>query len=489
MPDGSLFSIDAAPVVLRDYQSDLLAKGRVGGCLYLPTGGGKTEIGISMCQELLDQGKSVVWLANRIDLIEQTSRRFLKAGLDHGVIQANHIRTASWKPLQIASIQTITRRKMQPSCSAIIIDEAHGAVSPTFKSFLAANPRATLYGLTATPFSKGLGKVFSALHVGVTVSDLTEKGWLVPARFYAPDRPDLSDVSIVAGEYHEGQLAEAVDKVKLVGNIVDEWIARANNGRTLVFATSIKHSEHIRDQFLFRGIACEHIDAYTEADDRITILDRLRSGQTRVVTNCSVLAEGFDLPDLECMVLARPTRSLIRYLQMVGRVLRPAPGKESALVLDHSSTVENLGFPTDDLHLVLDMGSKKVKPAPKPKLHTCPKCKAVSQRKPNPCKACGFTPAIAPIEIDAREGSLRELKREVPPIETRQRYYSALVSICTSKGYAQGWVAHKYKEKFGYWPQRDLRWEAGPPLEEVNNSLLAARIRWAKSQGAQKRYG
>jgi len=346
-----------------------------------------------------------------------------------------------------------------------------------------------LWGLTATPFSKGLGKVFQRLVWGVTVSDLTDRGWLVPARFYAPDRPDLSGVDTVAGDYHEGQLAEAVDKAVLVGNIVTEWLARGNNGRTICFATNIEHSKHIVAQFLFRGIAAEHIDCYTSDADRKLILDRLRAGTTRVVCNCAVLAEGFDLPDLMVMILARPTKSLIRYLQMVGRVLRPAEGKANALVLDHSSTVECLGFPTDDLPLKLDMGIARAAAAAKPKLHTCPSCKAVSRRKPNPCAACGYEVPIPPWDINQREGTLHEMKRVVPAYAERQRYYSGLVKICTDRGYARGWVGHQYKNKYGVWPQSDLAWVEMPPSKEVQNDLLAARIRWAKTKQKEKQYG
>jgi DNA repair protein RadD len=480
-------------VTLRDYQHDLLSAGTEGldkkTCMYLPTGGGKTEIGIVLCEKLLGLGDSVVWIANRIELIQQTSDRFLNAGIDHGVVQARHKRTDSSKPMQICSIQTLAHRKLRPVCTAIVIDEAHGAIAESYKNYLDDNPGVPVWGLTATPFSRGLGKVFNRLVHTVTVSDLTEKGWLVPAKFYAPDRPDLTGVKIVAGDYHEGQLGTAMDKVKLVGNIVDEWLARAQNGRTIVFATSIDHSKHICAQFQFRGIAAEHIDCFTSDKERTEILDRLRAGTTRVVTNCSVLAEGFDLPDLECMVLARPTQSLIRYLQMVGRVLRPAPGKEAALVLDHSSTVENLGFPTDPLPLTLDMGLKKVKLKAPPKLHTCPQCKAVSRRKPNPCVACGYQPPVQKtFDINQREGTLHEMVRVVPPFDERQRYYSSLIKICLDKGYNNGWVAHKYKEKYGLWPQRDMKWYPAEPTPEVENDLLAARIRWARSQQAQKRY-
>jgi DNA repair protein RadD len=480
-------------VTLRPYQRELLNHATDDGapktCIYLPTGGGKTEMGIKLSESLLNMGDSVVWIANRIELIDQTSNRFLAAGIDHGVIQANHPRTATWKQMQVCSIQTLARRKLHPLCSAVIIDEAHGAIAPSYRNFLALNPTVPVWGLTATPFSKGLGKVFDRLVHTVTVSDLTEQGWLVPAKFYAPDRPDLSAVRTVAGDYHEGQLGTAMDKAKLVGNIVDEWLQRAGGGRTICFATNIDHSKHIAAQFQFRGIPAEHIDCFTPDADRKLILDRLRAGTTKVVSNCAVLAEGFDLPDLECMILARPTQSLIRYLQMVGRVLRPAEGKAAALVLDHSNTVESLGFPTDALPLTLDDGLKKVKKVAPPKLHICPKCKAVSRRKPNPCNACGYAPPKPLFDINQREGELRELIRVEVPFDERQRYYAGLIKICLERGYSHGWVAHQYRNRYGLWPQRDMKWYAAEPPLEVLNDLMAAKLRWAKAKAAEARYG
>ena len=488
MPDDSPPS--HANIVLRDYQVSTLNAAvkataihdRV--CIYGPTGSGKTEQGMRLVQKLVQHGKRVMWTVNRIELINQTSRRFLDHGIDHGVVQAQHERTDISKPVQIASIQTLRRRGLIPSFDVLIIDEAHGAISDSYRAFMAANPVKT-FGLTATPFSRGLGKVFQTLIHEVTVADLTEQGWLVPAKFFAPDRVDLSSVKIVAGDYEEGGLERAVNQKILVGNLVDEWLQRAGNARTVVFATSILHSKHITDQFRFRGVAAEHIDCNTPDDDRKAILGRLRDGTTRVVSNCAVLAEGFDLPDLECIVLARPTQSLIRYLQMVGRALRPAEGKTHALILDHSNTVESLGFPTDELPLILDDGKKRKTPVPKDKLHTCPKCKAVSQRPPNPCNECGYRKPQATLNIDQREGTLREIKRTPQPIDVRQEWYSGLVTLCNRHSYNPGWVANQYRQKFGMWP-RNMNWVAGPPPRGLISEIAAARSAWFRAKQARE---
>jgi DNA repair protein RadD len=158
--------------------------------------------------------------------------------------------------------------------------------------------------------------------------DLIQRGWLVDCRIYAPSKPDLSKVRIIAGDYDEKQLALAVDRPKLIADIVETWMKLAQDKRTIVFATNIDHSKHIVTEFCAAGVVAEHIDAYTPAEEREAILNRLALGtDADVISNVALLAEGFDLPALECMVLARPTKSKTRWLQMIGRILRPAPGK------------------------------------------------------------------------------------------------------------------------------------------------------------------
>jgi superfamily II DNA or RNA helicase len=490
MPDGESPAI--RKIVLRPYQWTLMRAAYEASrthrrvCIYGPTGSGKTEQGMYLVQQLLKRGQRVTWCVNRIDLIQQTSDRFLEHGLSHGVLQAKHERTDPYEPTQIASIQTINRRKFNPGLDVIIIDEAHGAIAPMYRKFLTDNP-VQVYGLTATPFSRGLGKVFDTLVHTETVTSLTDGGWLVPARYFAPDRPDLSKVHTLAGDWNELELESAVNRVPLVANLCDEWMKRANGGRTIVFATSIAHSKHICEQFNFRRIPTEHIDCNTKPQDRIDILDRLRSGQTKVVTNCAVLAEGFNLPALDCIVLARPTQSLTRYVQMAGRALRPAPGKSHALILDHSDTVERLGFLTDPMPLKLDMGEPKKKTDPKLRMYLCPKCKAVTRYKPTVC-VCGYTVTPPPFSLEQQEGTLHELKREVRSHAGRQLYYSGLISICLAKQYKPGWAGWAYKQKFGRFPEKDLHWFATAPTSEVKNDVLAARIRRIKAREKQRKY-
>lgn len=230
-----------------------------------------------------------------------------------------------------------------------------------------------------------------------------------------------------------------------------------------------------------------HLDCYMSDDTRTDIIERFERGEFTVLSSVSLLVEGFDVPDTTCMILARPTKSLTRFLQMVGRVLRPAPGKTTALLLDHSGSVERIGHPFDDLPLALDDGTpnksgrqEREKPAPKP----CPSCKFVRPIGTHQCLKCGFAPERQN-DIEVAPGELRKLKRKKPAApNAKQHVYSQLVHIAQNRGYADGWVSHKYREIFGVWPRGMNRVEAAPK-PELLGWLKSRQIAFAKAHGGR----
>src|SRR6516162_8899478 len=186
--------------------------------------------------------------------------------------------------------------------------------------------------------------MFEIIVEGPPVAELIKAGYLVPTRVYAPYRPDLSGVRVERGDYVENQLAERMDKQQLVGDIATHWLRLAKRRPTVAFATSVGHSVHLRNQFRASGVLAEHIDGSTPVEERDRTLARLAAGTVEVVCNYMVLTEGWDQPKVSCLVLARPTKHMGLYRQMVGRVLRPAPGKADALILDHAGAVFEHGF-------------------------------------------------------------------------------------------------------------------------------------------------
>ena len=488
---------------LRPYQSaavqalrNTLALGYRRIILSSPTGSGKTEMGFEVIRGAQAKGKKVAFLANRLHLVDQTCRRLTQAGFEYGIIQGANTQ-GPWHSILVCSIQSVASRGL-PDVDLLVIDEAHAcAGTKAYRDVMAGKP---CIGLTATPYSKGLGKhydelggaLFERVVIAARIEDLIRDGYLVSADIWAPSEPDLTGVHVVAGDYNEKELGEAVDKAGLIGDIVSHWFKLANNTPTVVFATNIAHSKHIVEQFQAAGVTAEHIDCYTSDTDRQAILARVASRETMIISNVGILAEGWDFPACKTLILARPTKSLIRYLQMAGRVLRPFPGKEKAVILDHSGVVRRLGFPWDYFGQHLDDGKPKEtkasegeKPVALPKV--CPQCKWLKPPKTPKCPFCGFE-ASRPNEIECEDGELVPLtkKTKSPAIKTlegigRTKVYHMLLSIAHERKYKEGWAAMKYKDAFGCWPN-GIPKEIETPDPAVLSWEHSQRIQWAKSK-------
>jgi superfamily II DNA or RNA helicase len=466
--------------------------------LYSPTGSGKTEIAIALILLASMRGSRVVFLCNRIHLVEQASRRFRRAGIQHGIIQGENT-ARTYEKVIIASIQTVARRGMPDGVDLLIIDEAHAcAGSSDYRKIMEA-VKCPVIGLTATPFSRGLGKhydelggpLFERMVIAATIPELIADGYLVDVDVYAPSEPDMTGIKQSRNafgdmDYTDADVGRATDKPELIGDIVTHWLKLAKDTPTVCFASNIAHSKHIVECFVAAGVAARHIDAYTDADERQAVFRQFESGEITIISNVGILCEGWDSPACRTMILARPTRSLIRYIQMAGRVLRPHASKVRALILDHSGTVARLGFPTDDFPLELDDGTPKQATdggereaaLPKP----CPSCSFM--KTVHACPVCGFAPEKkSGVTVHAGDLVLLEKRSKLPKMD-KQEFYSQLVAVALGHGYKPGWISHKYREYFGVWP-RGLRDFAMEPTKEVTDFLKHLQIRHAKSKGGK----
>jgi superfamily II DNA or RNA helicase len=504
-PPCQVGSILANALTLRPYQAaavqnlrSSLAGGVVRQMLCSPTGSGKTEIGMALVKGAIAKHKRVAFLCNRVHLVEQTSRRFLRSGIKHGIIQgANTTRT--YENVLVASIQTVARRDL-PDVDLLIIDEAHTvAGSKDYRNVIAMAKGVPVIGLSATPYAKGLGKhydelggaLFEQMIVAATIPELIADGFLVDCDVYAPSEPDMTGIKQSRNafgeiDYSDADVGRATDKPELIGDIVTHWLKLASGTPTVCFASNIPHSKHIVEQFLAAGVAAEHIDCYTDEDERKAILQRIETGETLIISNVGILCEGWDFPACKTLILARPTRSLIRYIQMAGRVLRPHESKERALILDHSGMVTRLGFPTDEFPLELDDGKPKSASAPapreKPLPKACPKCNYL--KTVHTCPVCGFaTEKQSAVEVQDGDLVLLDKRKTKATKMDKQAFYSQLLAIASTKGYREGWISHKYREYFGVWP-KGLEDVATEPTEEVRNFLKHLQIRHAKAGGA-----
>lgn len=496
-------------LTLRPYQAAAIQSLRLclaGGVrrqmLYSPTGSGKTEVGMAIIKGAIAKGKRVVFLCNRIHLVGQASKRFHRAGIQHGIIQGENTRHIDSQVI-VASIQTVANRGM-PDCDLIVIDEAHAvAGSEKFRDVIIERNNVPVIGLSATPFAKGLGKhyaelggaLFEQMTIATSIQQLIDEGFLVDCDIYAPSEPDMTGIKQSRNAFGEmdwsdADIGRAVDKPALIGDIVTHWFKLSYGLPTVCFASSIAHSKHIVESFRASGVAAEHIDYKTTDEERAAILARIESGETTLISNVGILTEGWDFPACRTLILARPTKSLIRYVQMIGRVLRPHESKDRALVLDHSGTVQILGFPTDDLPMELDDGKPRSAEKQKPKEALPKKCANCHHMKPprTPiCPKCGFQSTHRE-EVETEEGDLVLMSKSKvkATIADKQRMYSELLAIKIARGYSDGWLSHKYRAKFGVWP-RGMVHCAAEPSRETLDWVKSQQIRFAKSREKEMR--
>jgi DNA repair protein RadD len=483
---------------LRPYQSNAiaqidaaLAQGHKSPLVVAPTGSGKTVIAGDLIRREADAGKRVLFLAPRRELIQQASRKLDDVGVPHGIILAGDKRQNLYCSVQVASIDTLRARQHKLEMldpHIVVVDEAHLYVTEIRQKLLNRwdVPR---IGLTATPCRKdgrGLGEIFDSMIQVATVAELTEQGHLVPARYFSIAEPDLSRVSTVAGDYHNAELAGAM--LQLVADVPRTWLERAGGRRTAVFAVNVAHSVALRAEFSALGISAEHVDGGTPTIEREAIFRRFASGETQVLCNCQIASIGFDLPALDCIQLARPTKSLGMYLQMLGRGLRPSPGKTDCLVLDHSGAVHRHGFAHDERFWTLeghaDMArTKAVRERSEGKEITCPECTAVYTGG-RQCPECGHYIKPRGKMIETIDGDLVEIGAHLKPEEQdRLAFYLELRGYAEQHNYKPGFAAHKFKEKYGGgfppWAWNDLP-HAAASLE-TRNWIKSRRIAFAKA--------
>ena len=358
------------------------------------------------------------------------------------------------------------RNRAKPLADVVFVDECHRATAKSYRGIAEHYPDAVHLGLTATPFranGEGLTDAYDDLLVVASPRQLIDEGHLVEPRvFTVPTEalPDLSAVRVKRGDYDQRALAEAVDSKTLVGNLVEHWFRHAEGVRTVAFAVSVAHSVHITEQFRMAGVAAEHLDGNTPTPERDAILARLQSGETRVVSNCGVLCEGWDQPAVKCAILARPTRSTGLYLQQAGRILRPWNGTR-AIILDHGGCVLEHGLPQDDRPFTLEGSKKRRNGKGAAPVRTCPSCFAVLPLALRVCPECDEVlseQADVPEECD---GTLVEVR----PEDLKRIELERLRAIAEERGYKPGWVYYRYKEKFGETPPRDRRRRAPPAFD------------------------
>lgn len=432
---------------LRDYQvravEMLRERHRDRPCLVVGTGAGKTTIASEVIRAHTERGGRCLFLVHRRELVDQAVDRLAQHGVTSGRIIAGHPEDRTLK-VQCASVQSLARRVHWPA-SLVFVDEAHHAVASTYRTVLDRYPDAVVVGLTATPLrldGKGLGDMFGCLVEPVTTAELVDRGFLVAPKVYAPP-VDLKGIRTVAGDYRLPELVQRVSP--LVGNIVETWEKHALGMRTVAFACTIEHSRIIVDAFTARGVKAAHLDGTMPRDERAAIIAGVRSGAITLVSSCSVISEGFDVPDLQCAIQARPTKSLSMHRQQIGRIMRP-PGP--VLVLDHAGNHHEHGLVTEPVAWSLDGAPKR---EPSKATRTCKECFAIYDAALERCPDCGAVPEPTPTRPPGveNEGELEEFKSR----ESKAEAYRELVRTASRSWYALGWARMRYRARFGVFPR------------------------------------
>lgn len=420
---------------LRPYQHRALADVRAAWTagarrilLVMPTGSGKTQSAVAVVVASVAKGRRILWLAHRRELIDQASTTLTRLGVPHGVLLAG--RATSPAPVQVASVQTLVARGDRPPADLVVHDEAQHDTAATFRAVAEAYPDATHLGLTATPErgdGTGLGNVYQALVAPVTITELVAGGYLVPCDVLAPARKGAH----------------------LAGDPVAVWQAHAEGRQTIAFCATVAQAHALSAAFVAAGVPAACVEGETATDLRADVLARYAAGHLRVVTNVYVLTEGYDAPATAVCLLTRGCGSASTYLQMVGRALRPSPGKRRALLLDLRGCVWDHGLPDADRTYHLDGAPLRDAAATRLALRQCAACGAVAAPAPA-CARCAyvFPPPAAPT---VRAAPLARVTHVATP-DARARELARLRLIAGTQGYKPGWVAHRYRAKFGTWP-------------------------------------
>ncbi len=393
-----------------------------------PAGSGKTVIA-SMLLKSEGRWRKVLWLAHRYELVDQAYTTLTELGLDVGIVMAQEEalrgpeRANPRARVQVASVQSIASRGVPKDVDLIIVDEAHRAMADSYQDIAQSCGNADVLGLTATPCrmdGRGLGEFFSRLRTVAQPSDLQADGYQAKPRSFAAGAEVLAKLAKdlkgthPGADFSQSAMTRAVDNGLLIGRVVAEAMRLAPELPKVVFACSVAHSKRIAEGFRAAGVASAHVDAHTPPGERESILADLRCGLVEVVSNVDVLSEGWDLPELGAVILARPTKSLPRYLQMVGRVQRYY-GRERPLVIDHGGNIHRFDIlPGEDIPWVLEQGVQVGRDDDDPKLKECPECQAVLPWGTAECFECGEqigvekTPRQEREEVEAR---LEEITR------------------------------------------------------------------------------
>lgn len=430
-----------------------------------PTGAGKTTIAAEYISRMLTAGQNIIFIAHRTELIEQAAERLEEFGIKAGIIKSGYRYRP--RPVQVASIQTLDKRTY-PDAHCIIIDEAHHAMSSMYKRAVDhyINKGAFIVGLSATPYrldGKGLGDLFDEMVAPVSIVDLIAQGYLVKPRYITPD-PSALDLDGVGTKQKDGfkdydsdsLYSKHFGKAEVFAGLIDNYRKYAAGKRTIIFNCNLAHSQQVVDAFNAAGYPAVHVDGKMDRFRRKKILKDFAAGRYLILCNVQLLTEGYDLPSIECVIVNRKTKSKALWVQMVGRALRPSPGKEIAWVIDQGANVYEHGRVDANEVLTLELTAKKpAGPKGVSPVKECPSCQTVQFMSAAVCSDCGYIwpkedklnkTEIEFVEVnDEMLDQKRKKKTGEMPAHLRYKPFAEMTifeldQVRDAMGHREGWV-------------------------------------------------
>ena len=451
---------------LRDYQLKAVQDIRAAVAAHknvlfsLPTGGGKTTIIADIVEKALAKGTRVLILVHRLELCEQVRARLQQFGIIAGIIVGGRAKTLHL-PIQVGTVQSVVKRVNRDhykKFGLIIIDEAHRGASDSYLKIIHTLNHAPVIGFTATPYrtdSRTLREVFNTIVSGPTVAEMIRAGHLVSTIVYA-DEIDLSGVKITHGDYDEKQLFEKMNEGKIYDGVVNKY-RKHSNGTAICFCINKQHAINTAEAFQRANIPAAYIYAGLPQDERQRALTAFKRGDIKVLCNVFILTEGYDLPRIDTVILNRATRSRIAWRQMIGRGLRPYPGKNVCKVIDMGNNTALHGFVEEDDEITLKLAgqTKKEREQAKEEAQTkeCPKCAAIIAARAQYCQFCqyDFTAEKIAGEVEFRaftyedRAGLKEVWKEIPT-ERLIEYADSRKKKDGSK-YSKMWVMYELERR------------------------------------------
>jgi len=427
---------------LRDYQVNLISKvknawnqGYKYPCIVAPCGAGKTIILSEMAKRATSNKKNVMFIVHRKELCEQTEKTFVNYGVDMNYCK-------------IHMVQTVSRHidKLEAP-DLILVDENHHSKASSYKKIFDKFDTYRI-GATATPTrldGSGFNDVNDVLIEEVTTKWLIENNYLSPSKLFSAPLINTKEISIKKGEYDTHQCEILLDNSSVYGDVLKTWRDKALDKQTIAYCVSVKHSQNTSEMFVQNGISSAHLDGTTPQKQREEIISKFRSGEIKVLCNCDIVSEGFDVPDCECVILLRPTQSLTLYIQQSMRCMRYKTDKQ-AIILDHVGNVFRFGLPEKDREWTLQgkKSKKKTKQKDDNTIWVCEECYHTWDKSEGRiCPECNTEIPKSEREIKIQETiELIEITENMFK-KTRKEHREQLKQVQQERGYKKGWIWHQ----------------------------------------------